>query len=45
MEGSNTQCVNISITPSQEQALNSAQNKLQSLKIGPTDAEILFEKV
>ncbi len=41
---SNTQCVNISITPLQK-ALNSARNKLQSLKIGPTDAEIVFDKV
>jgi hypothetical protein len=44
IEGSNTLCVNISITPSQ-QALISAQNKLQSLKIGPTNAKIMFDKV
>jgi hypothetical protein len=44
MEGSHNPCVNICIMPSQ-QALNFARNKLQTLKIGPTDAEILFDKV
>jgi hypothetical protein len=41
MEASNMPWVNISITLSL-QALHSAK-KLQSLKIGPTDAKISFE--
>ncbi len=41
---SRTVWVDASIPPS-PQVLHSEENKLHSLKIGPTDAEILFDKV